>query len=296
MSDTPSAPRVLVVSGADERYAHLLDDLIASLRDTGVAGRVDIGVFDLGLAPETRARYEAEGLPVVAPDVELEVPAKYRGGGPYVVLSRLFMPEYFPGYDVYVWMDCDTWVQTADAVDAYVEGASRLGGAVGEERHPTYRFAAKLKGYTLKNLVKCFGAAEGARLFARAHINAGVFAFAADAPHWALWRDILQTAMNRSGRVEATNQMALNYTVYRTAAKTAFLPAHYNWICDKGPLAWDPGRRRYVDTGAEHSEIKVLHLAGVAKKTPMSVRILGGGREDHLLLYSRRPEALAGAA
>jgi len=296
MSSPSEGRRVLVVSGADERYVHLLDDLIASLRDTGIADRVTVGIFDLGFAPETRARYEAAGLPVVAPGVELEVPPKYRDGGPYVVLSRLFMPEYFPGHDVYVWMDCDTWVQAPDAVDAYVEGAARLGGAVTEERHASYRFAARLKGYTLKNLVKCFGPVEGARLFARPHINAGVFAFAAGAPHWALWRDILQTAMDRSGRVEATNQMALNYLVYRTEARTAFLTAHYNWICDKGPLAWDPGRRRYVDTGAQHGEIKVLHLAGAAKRAPVPVRILGGGQEDHLLLYSRRPEAVAGAA
>ena len=43
--------------------------------------------------------------------------------------ARPFLPDYFPGYDVYIWIDCDAWVQEQFALEwlFYTAASGALG-------------------------------------------------------------------------------------------------------------------------------------------------------------------------
>ena len=37
-------------------------------------------------------------------------------------VSRAFLPNYFPGYKKYLWIDADAWVNSWDAIDLFFKG------------------------------------------------------------------------------------------------------------------------------------------------------------------------------
>ena len=37
-------------------------------------------------------------------------------------VSRAFLPKYFPGYNKYLWIDADAWVNSWDAIELYFKG------------------------------------------------------------------------------------------------------------------------------------------------------------------------------
>jgi len=45
-------------------------------------------------------------------------------------LVRPYLREYFPCYDIYLWIDSDVWLQSPDMLRALIEGAARKGMAI----------------------------------------------------------------------------------------------------------------------------------------------------------------------
>jgi len=125
--------RILIVSGADEAYFSLLDELISSVRRWEQLRVVDIGCFDVGLTPSSRAALAPRVARIVEPDWHLPLDGALRAAAPGLraLTARPFVPQYFPGYDIYIWLDADTWVQFPFAID-WLVGAARDGllGAV----------------------------------------------------------------------------------------------------------------------------------------------------------------------
>ncbi len=87
----------------------------------------------------------------------------------------------------------------------------------------------------------CFGQAAANELRSYPVLNAGVFAAHRDAPHWARWASALVEATRNGAENVMTDQMALNYAVYRGNLfdRTAFLPSWCDWQCVFGMPAWD---------------------------------------------------------
>lgn len=59
--------KVIIVTGADEAYAALADDLFASFEPHWVELVFDVGLLDLGLEEESRERLGATATSVVVP-------------------------------------------------------------------------------------------------------------------------------------------------------------------------------------------------------------------------------------
>ncbi len=270
-----------------------LRGMIGSLAPALARPGMHAACFDLGLSAVDKAWLAARRVMVATPRPHLGV----GDGHPVALLSflaRPFLQEYFPGYDVYLWVDSDVWFQDPAVTDRYVAGALSHGMAIAHERERAYRFQPWLLGWTAKHFLLGYGPATAAYLLTRRHLNAGLFALRADAPQWARWADRYAAAIRRTGALVPHDQFALNHALYgsgpnRRGDQAALLDPTCNWICDRGVPMWNDEAAAFCKPYAPHAPIGALHLAGPAKRQVYSIRRTGGGTFQTCLVQGASP-------
>ena len=60
-------------------------------------------------------------------------------------VCRPFLPQIFPGYDIYFWMDADTWIQNWAGPDLFLQGAARKKIALTSQADRAYPRAVRVK-------------------------------------------------------------------------------------------------------------------------------------------------------
>ena len=254
--------RIILVTGADHAYAPLLAELMASIRKHGTGRDVAVGVLDCGLDGADVEMCQQAGANIVVPgwDVTfgagLAVPPSYRA-----ITARPYLRSYFPGFDTYVWIDADTWVQDWSAIELFAAAAQTADIAVVPEVHRSYRNLrdGRDEYETANGEAFAQGFGEAARALIRRPLNnAGVFAMRAGSPAWDTWAGLLADAAQRSTNM--IDQIALNVAIHRGLIREARLPAACNWIAHLAVPAWDAARGLYVEPDPPHEPIGILHL------------------------------------
>lgn len=273
-----------------------LRGMIGSLETLLARPGMELACFDLGLSGEDRAWLEAKGARLAIPQAHLGIRAADHSPALLSFLARPFLPEYFPGYDVYAWIDSDVWLQDSSVVDRYVAGATSAGMAVTHERERGYRFQPWLFGWTAKHMLLGYGPVTGAHLLRHRHVNAGFFAIHADAPHWQAWARRYQAAIERTGALVPHDQFALNHALHgnifgaRDVPGAALLDPGCNWICDRGIPMWNDERSAFCKPYAPYEPIGAIHLAGPAKRTVYDIVRTGGGTFRTCILRGASPQ------
>ena len=129
---------LLIASGADNSYFPLLRDLVSSI----LAQRrdMDIGILDFGLAPEQRDWLAERVAQLVRPGWDIDFPDRERTPeARKAQLSRPFLRRHFPGYETYLWIDADAWLQDWRAVELYLSAAGRDRIAITPEIDRAYK-------------------------------------------------------------------------------------------------------------------------------------------------------------
>ena len=109
--------RAIAITGGDAGYFELMRDCIASLRAVPEGRTLTLGILDCGLTEEQRAWCRAQGASLVEPGWDFTFPGRDKLKDGYKALTaRPFLPRYFPGFDLYLWIDGDCWVQQGDAI------------------------------------------------------------------------------------------------------------------------------------------------------------------------------------
>jgi hypothetical protein len=280
---------LLIVSGADHAYFALLRDLVDSI----LALRPDaaIGIFDLGLAAEDRDWLEPRVAHLVSPGWDIDFPG--RADMPEArkaQFARPFLPRHFPGWETYLWIDADAWVQDWRVIALYVAASGRDKLAITPEIDRAYKRhykRPKLFGRTLawKNYREAFGWRVADRLGRNPIVNCGVFALHRDAPHWAAWARSMERAAQRT-RFFFIEQTALNLVIFGERLPVDFLPAYCNWMPGDAVPAFDVGRGLFVEPYSPHETIGIIHLAGAEQKNRVfSLHRLDGGAVRTSLRY-----------
>lgn len=292
--------RVLLVSATDQRFFHLLRGMLTTL-SPALPG-VDVACFDLGMSASQREWLGALPAQVVVPRAHMDVVADQHDLALLSFLARPFLREYFPGYDVYVWVDSDLWFQRPEVLQAYIDGACAEGFAITHETERAYRFQPRLFAWTSKHFLLGYGPMTGAWLLSRRHLNAGFFAAHADAPHWDAWARHYKAAIARTGALVPHDQFALVQALHARAPSgsrlpTAFLEPTCNWIVDRGVPMWNDAVGAFCKPYAPYEPIAAVHLAGPGKRRVYTVRRTGGGSFTTRILPGATPErpALASA-
>lgn len=297
-----------VVSAADAGYFELARGLVLSLRSGPRSP--SLSILDLGLEPEQRRWFEAEGAVVVDPGWDIDFAERDHAPAYYKAMTaRPHLPKHFPGYDVYTWIDADAWVQDDSVLEIFARGARRGELAIVPEvdrGYWTIHKRPKFWGQNQRAFAFAYGIAAGYRLGRNAILNSGAFALAGDAPHWRLWSEALAKALRRwrpggirgryGRRFHVMEQTALNYIVFAQHAPATFLPAYCNWFCGKGTPAYDASRRLLVEPHEPHQPLGIVHLAGKPMKDRLwELGTLDGGTIHTKLTYEA-VRALAAAA
>ena len=137
-------------------------------------------------------------------------------------VSRAFLPNYFPGYKKYLWIDADAWVNSWYAIDLFLRGCENKKLSISTSADRSYRNVlkaewifksfARIKSQNYKHAKSSGFSEKIARQVAlKPHLNIGVFALKKNAPHWTRWQENLKKALS-SGKVWGSEQIAMNIT------------------------------------------------------------------------------------
>ncbi|MGY4472349.1 hypothetical protein ACVWWK_008058 [Bradyrhizobium sp. LB9.1b] len=277
--------RVVIVTASDSGYFDLARDLINSVHACS-GSMTSLAFLDLGITEQQNEWLRDRGVVVRPPETRLRLGSSGQSLRNMGYLARPYLRENFPGYEVYVWLDADTWLQDASAITGLVAGAREKGAAMVRQNDPAYRLWLWLIGWMHKHFVLGNGFVPGIWLASRPMINNGVFAMMADAPHWDRWHVHYQKSFDRTALAAPHDQFALNAAVYLDRLQTAFLPSKYNWICDLAPPLWDAEIRKFRSPRAPFDIISVMHLAGSAKNRTFELQTKAGNTVNLSLRYN----------
>jgi len=260
----------MIVTGGDANYFPLIAELVASVRAQPRGAGCPIGVIDAGLTDEQKAALGARGCKVVTPDWEYDFAADKARGRVHLKaeIGKAFMPKYFPGHDVLVWVDADAWVQDFHAIDLLVEGASRGRLAIVPQIGRYYRTEvqltwliggiARVRTILFKNAARVGLPRAVCRTIAsKPTLNAGVFALRTDAPHWAAIRK-WQALAARRGRIFTSTQLAIALSVYVDKLPLELMPETCNYM---GPWRRDRTTGRILEYYLPNAPVGIVHLA-----------------------------------
>lgn len=265
--------KIAIVTGGDHKYYPMLLEWVHAVKRVKPAGvQADLCIMDAGLLPAEREKLALLVSHVKAGEWPTHIDSSRIRGREFLkaCASRPFIRELFPHYDIYVWLDGDTWVQDWEAIDLLIRGAQKSGLAICPQTDRAYGKAMRLKwlcglpfkprSFYYSNAKKAFGGKVARELFPYPTLNAGVFALSATAPHWARWQELIVQALKK-GKVFTAEQLTLGMIVYLEKYPAEFLPAWCNWLLATPPV-WDDEKKIFVEPYLPHHPIGVMHLSG----------------------------------
>ena len=262
-----------IVSLADSNYFDLLNELIDSIKRFEESKNIAICVLDAGLNQEQKNILKKKVDEIKNAEWDIEVPKHKIGKKEWLKsqVSRAFIPNYFPGYEKYLWIDADAWVNSWKAIELYFKGSdnNKLAIATSADRNYgrvlraewLFRSFAKIKSQNYKHAKSSGFSEKIARQVAlMPHLNIGVFSLENNAPHWKVWQKNLKQALSK-GKIWGSEQIAMNVTIYVDNLPIEILPAYCNWtVINK--LKFDQNKNTLVEYYLPNHEIGIVHLAG----------------------------------
>lgn len=266
--------RTLIVTAANENFAVLLRGLVGSLQQWEVPPYTALACFDLGLAPATRDWIGRHAAHVVEPGWDLPVAEELRPMQSHLraLTVRPFLPRYFPGYDVYLWIDADAWVQDRAAIATYAFAAADGAIAIASHAHPAYQHSAGILNWRVQRDLAYFGIDPGTAVPWDQYWNAGVFALAAEASHWDSWAQHFALGLAAADGRLCCDQTALNQAIRAERLPVAALHARYNWLCHLGLPTFNEIRNCFCDPLDQQSGLGILHLTANTKNLAWGLR------------------------
>ena len=294
------AKRPIIVSAADDAYMGFLDDMLASIQDR--LHEYDLGILDLGLSEKSlsmiRARKENAyitdpGWRHLPSDVSKQPSHKK------AYYAKPYLPEIFPDYSGYMWIDADVWLQDSSAIEHYIAASEKaLGrGAIAFECHPDYKdinhkprfrvvrkfgifpVAIRMVGRKVFRLAYDMFGDEIARQYGLApDNNSGLFFIHADSPAWDAWQDNMSKANHRNfvKRNYFPDQTCLNVALRRSGISFSVMPPIYNWIAGLALPLLDEDTYTLLDSCAPHQKLYAIHLTGDSGSRIFKLPTTGG--------------------
>ena len=295
-----SASRIIIVTGTDRGFVALTQDMYASLRRLKFKHAFDLGLIDLGLSTEEKAGFQAHGVNVQPVQSDIAYPMRdvWEGQKPSirVLTARPFLRRYFPGYDVYVWIDADVWAQTPEAIDTMISEAARSPAlciaAELDRCYGAYFTSIEVWQHFARWYEACYGKDVAATMTFKPMLNAGVFAMNKASPIWDAWAELyinfLQTVTTGINPANfMADQLALNILLYMKGMPCVVLPASYNWLAFLHAMPkFDEVSGVYVEPFPPHRPISQFHLAGKDKFLPRKIQTIGGKEIMHVLTFT----------
>jgi hypothetical protein len=263
----------VIISLADANYFELVNELVDSIKNHKQSENVAICIMDAGLKSEQIEILDKKVDIIKKAEWDIEVSSSKVKDREWLKsqVSRAFLPRYFPGYDKYLWIDADAWVNSWYAIELYFKGCDDKKLAIATSADRAYgrvlradwffRSFARIKSQNYKHAKSSGFSEKIAREVAlKPHLNIGVFALESNAPHWEVWQKNLKKALS-SGKIWGSEQIAMNITIYSDKLDVEILPAYCNWTLIEA-LKLDEKKNTLVEPYLPNHEIGIVHFAG----------------------------------
>ncbi len=274
-----------IVSLADSNYFVLLNELIDSIQKFEQSKTVAICILDAGLTDEQKNILSSKVNEIKNAEWDIEVPGFKVRGKEWLKsqVSRAFIPNYFPNYKKYLWIDCDAWVQEWFAIELYFKACEDGKLGITQTMAPGYRIMSKvkwlfgklavIKSQNFKHAINSKIGIEKARKLAFApHINIGVFSLEKNSKCWEIWQTNLKQTLS-AGQIFGSEGLAINMSVYIDNVDTEFLPINCNWITSNLLPKFDESKNKFVEPFLPNISIGIMHLAAGIWKDGKDMRV-----------------------
>ncbi len=299
-----------IITLADSNYFELLKELIDSINYHKESKNISICILDAGLTPDQIEIIKPKVYSIKKAEWDIEVPG-------YKVLkkewlksqvSRAFLPNYFPEFTKYLWIDCDAWVNSWSTIELFFKACENGKLGITQTIGPGYRIISKAKWLIGKLAViksqnykhaKSSGIKEDiARKLAFApHINIGVFSLEKESECWKVWQKNLKKTLSK-GKVFGSEGLAINIAVYHDNVEVEFLPLYCNWIASNMLPKYDIEKKTFVEPYLPNNKIGIMHLAAgiwvenddmrTNKNMKIKLKTVQGGEINKSLRYENK--------
>ena len=296
----------VIVSLADANYYPLLDELINSIKRFKDSQNIAICILDAGLTEQQKINLSSKVDEIKSAEWDIEVPDYKVKGKEWLKsqVSRAFLPNYFPNYEKYLWIDCDAWVNDWKCIELYFKACENGKLGITQTIGPGYKITSKvnwlfgklaiIKSQNFKHAVKSKIGFDKARKLAFApHINIGVFSMEKNSKGWKSWQDNLFQTL-KAGNIFGSEGLAINMSVYIDNLETEFLPLNCNWITSNLLPKYDEENQTFVEPFLPNYKIGIIHLAagiwknGKDMRTDKSIEIEIKSLKNNKILKSLR--------
>ncbi len=268
--------RVAVCFACNEAYMPLCKGLALSLaeaaRFTPAGMEISRHFVDIGCSHASLAWLQGQGVELHAFS-RADHPLLPRQDllPPYAdaQLCRPFLPQIVPGYDVYVWIDCDIWVQGHDAVPSVAEAVTHCPDKIaicpeyhyGYLGHRNLRFAVIAQQRWYLALYRDEALAD--ELGFRPMYNSGFFALPGQSPLWQAWAEELAGVYAGDHSADPSvlhyaEQLGLNRLIHERGLQLPVDPL-FNYACGGSSVFLNP-RGKVVVGYPPFTPVKNVHL------------------------------------
>ena len=274
-----------IVTLADSNYFDLLLELISSIKQFEQSKNISICILDAGLKEDQIKKLNNQVEIIKKANWDIEVPKFKVMGKEWLKsqVSRAFLPNYFPDFEKYLWIDCDAWVNDWQTVELYFKACENGKLGITQTMGPGYKIVSKvkwifgklalIKSQNFKHAINSKIGIDKARKLAFApHINIGVFSLEHDSSCWKIWQDNLAITL-KSGKIFGSEGLAINMSVYVDDIETEFLPLNCNWIASNLLPKFDEEKQTFVEPYLPNYNIGIMHLAAGIWKDDKDMRL-----------------------
>jgi hypothetical protein len=275
----------VIVSLADSNYFPLLEELIDSIKRFKESNNVAICILDAGLTHSQKEKLLNKVDEIKTAEWDIEVPGYKIKNKEWLKsqVSRAFLPNYFPNYEKYLWIDCDAWVNDWNCIELYFKACNDGKLGITQTIGPGYKITSKvnwlfgklaiIKSQNFKHAVKSKIGYEKARKLAFApHINIGVFSLEKNSKGWGIWQNNLSKTL-KAGNIFGSEGLAINMSVYIDDLDTEFLPLNCNWITSNLLPKYDLEKNTFVEPYLPNYKIGIMHLAAGVWRDGKDMRV-----------------------
>ena len=266
--------RKIIITSSDSKYYHLLTELINSIIKNNLDQEFDIGIIDTGLSEDQLINLKTKNIIIKKADWNVKVPNFKVRGRNYLknIVARAFLPDYFEGYQNYIWVDADTWINHKESFLLFDEGSSNNKICITPQVDRSYgelakvewflNFPKRIKTINYKNISRSVSKSLAKKYAMYPTLNGGAFSIGSNFNLWRVFQKNIIMALKK-GRIFGSDQVALALSIFHDGIDAEFLPAYTNWMCDFHLPKYDQDRDLFVEPFLPNHPIGLMHLAGL---------------------------------
>ena len=264
----------IIVSSSDSKYYELVKELFLSLRTHKLLDEYEFGILDTGMDENQVSYFKDNNVKIEKAVWNVDVP-KYKILGRdhlKTQVARAYLPDYFPNYKIYIWLDADIWINDVKSFLLYEMGAAKNCLTITPQSDRAYfntakvdwlfNLPVKVKTINYKNIGKSVSKKLAKKYAFYSTLNAGAFAISSNQLIWETLQKNVKLAAKK-GRIFGTDQVALALTIHEDKVPTEFLPAYCNWMCEFHFPIYDDKQKKFLEPYIPNNPIALIHLAGL---------------------------------